>query len=140
MDWGDASAIAALAVSVAAAGISLRANHHGKRSADASVVSAEASVRSAAVAEEALAEQLREVSERRALAAEAARPRVRLTIVHAGKIKWQLINRGTASAVNVRFVGDYPAIIKSEPDGLTLGPGDLHDFYMAGGMGEPSRP
>lgn len=151
MDWGDAPAWAAFALSSGALWISFKARGDGKRSADAaeaSVVEAQesraearrsgdAAERSAIAAEETLADQRREAEARRAAEAEANRPRADLVIEHSHKAKWLLINRGTGTAANVRLSNDVPALIGVWPDPLELPPGEAHDFMMAGAMGAP---
>ncbi len=141
MNWGDAPAWAAITVSLAAIVVSLKARGDGRRSADAaeqsvqeSRRSGDAAERSAAAAEEALADQRREAAERRAVEEEVNRPRAKLAIEHATKARWQLINRGTATAEDVRCLEEVPAMVRPWPDGLSLAPGELHDFMMAGSM------
>ncbi|MEU4034458.1 hypothetical protein [Streptomyces collinus] len=155
MDMGDVPAWAALVVSVAAVAVSLKARGDGRRSADAAeksvteakrsaaaseqaVVearrSSDAAERSAAVAEETLADQRHEAAERRAAEAEANRPRAALKIEHANKAKWHLVNYGAAAAENIICVDEVEAVIGKWPTGLSLHPGEIHDFMMVGSM------
>ncbi|WP_206508035.1 hypothetical protein [Streptomyces chrestomyceticus] len=130
MDWGDVAGWAAFGVSVGAFVISLKARGDGKRSADAAE-------RSAAIAEEALAHQRQQDADRLAAEREASRPRVELRVEHATKAKWQIINVGTATARGVRLTEEVPALHHPWPSDLTLAPGELHDFLMAGSMQVP---
>ncbi|GGJ81863.1 hypothetical protein GCM10011583_11670 [Streptomyces camponoticapitis] len=148
MDWGDAPAWGALVLAAGALGVALKARGDGKRSADAaqasvtearrSAAAAEASVvdgrRSADAAEAALAEQRREAEERRAAEAEAAAPKVAMVLHHRSRSRFQLANEGTAPAHNVHFAEEIPTLIGNLPAGLTLGPGEVVDFMMAGDM------
>lgn len=129
MNWGDAPAWAAFAVSLGAFGISLKARGDGKRSANAAEKSAE-------VAEDALAYQRRMDADRRAAEEEANRPRVVLSFEHANKARWQLINHGTATAAHVRITEVVGAMHRPWPESLTLAPGEVYDFLMAGSMQE----
>ncbi|MFF2522461.1 hypothetical protein [Streptomyces liangshanensis] len=151
MDLGDAPGWGALVLSAGALAVAWKARGDGKRSADAaqasvgeaqrSAAAAEASVvegrRSADAAEGALAEQRREAEERREAEAEANRPRVRLEIAHRHGATYQLINNGSATAVNVRVVGPRPRIQNRIPDGVTLEPNEIHDFMMSHMAGSP---
>ncbi|MFJ6862453.1 hypothetical protein [Streptomyces werraensis] len=130
MNWGDAPAWAAFVVSVGALGVSIKARSDGKRSADAAE-------KSAAVAEDALTHQRQMDAERRAAEDEANRPRAMLSCEHAHKAKWQLINHGTAIATNVRVTEAVGAMHRPWPENLTLAPGEVYDFLMAGSMQEP---
>ncbi|GGP35108.1 hypothetical protein ACWDY7_01440 [Streptomyces calvus] len=155
MDMGDVPAWAALVVSVGAVVVSLKARSDGSRAADAaekSVIeakrsadaseqavvearrSSDASERSAAVAEETLEDQRREAAERRAAEAEANRPRAALCIEHANKAMWHLANYGTGPAENIVCVDEVEAMIDDWPAGLSLAPGEVHDFMMVGSM------
>ncbi|MER7816952.1 hypothetical protein [Streptomyces sp. NPDC096153] len=155
MDMGDMPAWAALVVSVGAVAVSLKARGDGSRAADAAEKSvteakrsadaseqavtearrsSDAAERSAAVAEETLADQRREAAERRAAEAETNRPRAVLKIEHANKAKWHLMNHGTAAAENIVCVDEVDALIGDWPTGLSLPPGEIHDFMMAGSM------
>lgn len=127
MNWGDAPAWAAFAVSLGAIGISLKARSDGKRSADAAE-------KTAAVAEETLAHQRTVDAAQRAAEEEANRPRVVLAFEHANKAKWQLVNYGTAIATNVRITEAVAAMHGAWPENLTLAPGEVRDFLMAGSM------
>lgn len=89
------------------------------------------------MAEETLADQRREAAERRAAEEEANRPRALLRIEHANKAKWQLVNHGTGPAQNVECVDDVEAMHRNWPSGLSLLPGEVYDFMMAGSMQAP---
>ncbi|MGW9437962.1 hypothetical protein [Streptomyces sp. NPDC055607] len=129
MSWGDASALAAVLVSIAAAIVAIKARGDGKRSADAAV-------RSADIAEAALADQRRLEAERRAAEAEAARPRVHLLVEHMDKELYRLKNDGTAPALNIVFEEeDLPYVFRLKGTGeVSLRGGEAIDFLMAGSL------
>ncbi|MEU6497559.1 hypothetical protein ABZ890_45640 [Streptomyces sp. NPDC046984] len=138
MNWGNAPAWMALVLSGGALWVSIKARGDGKRSADAAATSASASVRSAVAAEGALALQQQETAERRAVEAEAARPRPSLVVRHFEKQLYHLINEGRASAEGVRFVGELPASVMDAPVEVKLGPGGVHPFFVAPDFDSPS--
>ncbi|MFJ4368859.1 hypothetical protein ACIP4S_32650 [Streptomyces chartreusis] len=143
MDWGDVpSAIAAL-VAVAAAIFSGIALKHSRESATAATQSANSSERSAAAAERSaaadeatLAEMRREAQERRDAEAEAARPKPDLRVALIGGVRYVLRNRGTGPAVNVTVVqAGEPGQCRDLPDGVTIAPGEGHEFVIVTAMG-----
>ncbi|MFC8238940.1 hypothetical protein [Streptomyces sp. NPDC057284] len=154
MDWGDAPAWAAFALSGGALWISIKARGDGKRSADAAEASVEearesraearrsgdAAERSAIAAEETLADQRREADDRRSAEAEANRPRPELSIEHSRKAVWQLINSGTAAARQIRCTELPTAMARGLEGGITLEPGEVSEFMMAASMGSPIPP
>ncbi|MFF8360303.1 hypothetical protein ACF063_43370 [Streptomyces chartreusis] len=75
-------------------------------------------------------------SDRRAAEEEANRPRVVLGFEHANKARWQLVNNGTATAMNVRITETFGAMHGTWPEGLSLAPGEVYDFMMSGSMQE----
>ncbi|WP_200427624.1 hypothetical protein [Streptomyces sp. NE5-10] len=139
MDWGDASSWAALPVAIAAAGISVRALRYSKDSAEAARRSALAAERSATAEEASLADARREANERRAAEAEAARPKPELQVEAAPATpgmgvrnraqRYILRNVGTGAAENVTVVSPgEPRQFERLPVGITLDPGDGHEF------------
>ncbi|WP_406384531.1 hypothetical protein [Streptomyces sp. NBC_01618] len=142
MDWGDAAGWAAFAISGGALWVSFRAQRDGRRSANAAEESVrearrsgDAAVRSAVAAELTLADQQRAAEVQRV--AEANRPRPVLSIEHSRKAVWQLINSGTAAAEHIRCDELPEAVVRGWEDDLSLPPGEVHEFMMAGSMGSP---
>ncbi|MEU7751145.1 hypothetical protein [Micromonospora sp. NPDC049171] len=119
VDWGDAPAWAAFAVSVGAAGVAWRALKHAKTSASASEISAQAAVRQAAAAErqvelaEAAFEAAREEAGESRLPVDTSAAREALTSPKPGYVAWWcelkskntyvLRNIGTDTARNVEI-------------------------------------
>lgn len=141
---GDAAGWAAFAISVGAFGVSIRAQRDGRRSANAAEETVkearragDAAVRSAVAAELTLADQRREAAEQRAAEEEASRPRAVLHIEHSRKAVWQLINSGTAAALRIRLAEQPTAIMRGWEGEVSLDPGDVHEFTMAGSSGSP---
>ncbi|MGP4090747.1 hypothetical protein [Streptomyces sp. KR55] len=143
MDWGDVpSAVAALVAVVAAvfSGIALKHSRQSanaaRQSADSSERAAAAAERSAAADEAALAEMQNEAAERRAAEAEAARPRPDLRVERTSKVQYLLRNRGTGPAVNLTVVrAGEPGQCRNLPEGVTLQPGESHEFQILTAMG-----
>lgn len=143
---------AALVVSAIAAVASIKAVNHAKDSvtqskrsadaADASVTEArrsgDAAERSARVAEETLADQRREATERRAAEEEANRARAKLRIAHLKGATWILVNEGTGPANNIVCVDEKPYIARNWPEGVSISANDAHEFMMAGAAGAPT--
>ncbi|MFI1361274.1 hypothetical protein ACH4TV_48135 [Streptomyces sp. NPDC020898] len=150
MDMGDVPGWVGAGLGLAAFAVSLVSVKHSRRSAEASATSADAAQasvvearrssdaaeRSAHVAEATLADQRREAAERRAAEEEANRPRAALRIEHRNKAVWELVNSGTADAVNVRCVDGADAM-DEWPSGLTVEAGNVYRFMMAGSMEAP---
>ncbi|MBZ9595678.1 hypothetical protein K7B06_11275 [Streptomyces erythrochromogenes] len=141
---------AALAVAIAAAGISVRALRHSKDSAEAARRSAEAAERSAAADEASLADTRREANERRAAEVEAARPKPELKVETAPATpemgvrnrtqRYILRNIGTGVAENVTIASPgQPGQFQRLPVGITLDPGDGHEFRVLRAAGFDSQ-
>ncbi|MFK0025669.1 hypothetical protein [Streptomyces sp. NPDC090798] len=137
MNWGDAPAWAAFALSAAALFVSIKARQDGKRSADASGKSADAAVRSADAAEATLADQRRAAQEDRWARLEAERPRADVVVEYVSGDTWALRNKGSAPARAVT-VGerDWPPGTE-RPAGWELACGEAKAFMMAGDMVHP---
>lgn len=113
MDWGDAPAWAALAVSVVAVVAAILARNDSKRSADAAVGS--------------LTLQREEAEERR----KAAEPKPQLAIEHVREVRYLLRNIGDAAAVRIVFEEGLPRTVLDLPgEPFTLQPGEAHSFKI----------
>jgi hypothetical protein len=80
----------------------------------------------------------REAQERRDAEVDAARPRPELRVDRIRGVRYILRNVGTGPAANVATVrAGEPDQCRDLPDGVTIEPGDGHEFVIVAAMGLP---
>ncbi|MFC4048064.1 hypothetical protein ACFOY4_00060 [Actinomadura syzygii] len=139
IDWGDAPAWVAIAVSlmfsIAAFVVSIKGLTWQRMAAEAAVTSANADEQALALAQ--LQHELEQArSERSERLSEP--PKVEWRLERRGKQKFVLRNVGTEMATGVTMDrSNLPYIAHEAPSGVAVRVGGSHEFLLAGTMGHP---
>lgn len=127
MEWGDVTGSVAIAISLGAFVVSIKARQDSKRS----VAAAE---RSAAADEAALLLGQREAEERRAVAEEAVRPKTQLVVEHVKDVYYQVRNAGNAMAEGITLAAMENL---QAPENVTLLSGETFGIRLLPAWGHP---